>query len=261
MLTIQNLLSNKILQSSGNISDELVGITEFGSYACAYSDIVTLHIPNSCKKINAFAFCYCQNLTKLFISNSVEFIGACAFVGCEKLILEQQSWLDLPNYCVVDSNAFQISSDLTENLYSRGEKVLLWAATGDLSENTTSLAYGTGGKLISNSKLVIPDRILAIGGGVSFDSNSASITSMVVGSQVKYMGHNAIPNKITTLICRQPAGYYVQLPTKGGETEGLSHAKDSRNMTIYTDNEYIKNFDWAGDNITATFYPLSQAPQ
>lgn len=259
MLTIQNLLSKKILQSSGNIYDELVGITEFGSYACAYSDIGGLTIPTSCKKINTCAFCHCQNLTNLFISNNVEYIGAFAFYGCENLIVEQHD-LDLPNYCVIESNAFPNLSDRTENLYSIGEKVLIKDVTSDLSENTTSLAYGVGGKLISNSKLVIPDRILVISGGVSLESGS-TITSMVIGSQVKYMGLSAIPTTITTLICRQPSGYYVQLPSKGGEGSGLSYNKNSRNMTIYTDNEYIKNYDWAGDNITATFYPLSQAPQ
>ena len=40
----------------------------------------------------------------------------------------------------------------------------------------------------------------------------------------------------------------------------MAYNKDSRALTIYTDNEYIKNYNWAADNATVTIYPLSQAP-
>jgi hypothetical protein len=48
----------------------------------------------------------------------------------------------------------------------------------------------------------------------------------------------------------------LTLPAAGKET-GISYSKNARNITIYTDNEYIKTYDWTTDNATVTFYPLS----
>ena len=53
----------------------------------------------------------------------------------------------------------------------------------------------------------------------------------------------------------QPSGMSVELPTSGSST-GLAYFKSAREITIYTDNEDIKNYDWSGDNVTATFYHL-----
>lgn len=51
----------------------------------------------------------------------------------------------------------------------------------------------------------------------------------------------------------------ISLPT-AGETFGLTYNKNSRAVNIYTDNEDIRNYNWSGDNVTPTFYSLSQAP-
>lgn len=40
-------------------------------------------------------------------------------------------------------------------------------------------------------------------------------------------------------------------------TLNLSSNKTSTSLTIYTDNTYIKNFNWSGYNYNATFYPLA----
>lgn len=83
---------------------------------------------------------------------------------------------------------------------------------------------------------------------------------MIIGENVRFMGHEAIPYTVTTLVCKQPSSKYVELPEPGDAT-GLTHDKSSRNVAIYTDNECMKNYNWKGDNVTATIYPLSQAPQ
>lgn len=52
-----------------------------------------------------------------------------------------------------------------------------------------------------------------------------------------------------------PANAVVKMPNAGAN-EGFAYYKSARPMTIYTDNETIKNYDWATDNITATIYHL-----
>lgn len=47
----------------------------------------------------------------------------------------------------------------------------------------------------------------------------------------------------------------VILPT-AGNTTGMLYSKTAKEMTIYTDNETIKNYDYATDNITATILHL-----
>jgi hypothetical protein len=54
-----------------------------------------------------------------------------------------------------------------------------------------------------------------------------------------------------TLKFYTPSGVRVNLPS------GFANSKTAYSVTIYTDNEDIRNYDWAGDNITATFYHLN----
>ena len=60
---------------------------------------------------------------------------------------------------------------------------------------------------------------------------------------------------ITTAIFNQPAGMEITLPTAGSST-GMFYHKTARNLTVYTDNETIKNYDYATDNVTVTLYHL-----
>lgn len=48
-------------------------------------DITSIDIPNTVKKIGAYAFCYCDNLTSVTIPNTVTRIGDMAFMGCRSL--------------------------------------------------------------------------------------------------------------------------------------------------------------------------------
>ena len=45
-----------------------------------------------------------------------------------------------------------------------------------------------------------------------------------------------------------------------GKDKGLAYDKDSRSFTLYTDNEMLKAYNGAGDNVTVTIKPLSEAP-
>lgn len=65
---------------------------------------------------------------------------------------------------------------------------------------------------------------------------------------------NAAP--ITNLVFEHPKDYiFEQIPSSG-----LVKAKDAYNLNVYTDNEYLRAYDWAADNATVTLHPLSEAP-
>lgn len=49
------------------------------------NSITTLTIPNSVKKLEGYAFAYCNNLSEVTIGNSLEVIGYYAFQGCSNL--------------------------------------------------------------------------------------------------------------------------------------------------------------------------------
>ena len=84
------------------------------------------------------------------------------------------------------------------------------------------------------------------------------LTSMVIPSSVAKLGDSCFKecNGITTLTFNQPSGMAVQMPTAGSST-GAFYYKSARAVTIYTDNEDIKNYAWATDNVTATIYHLN----
>ena len=60
---------------------------------------------------------------------------------------------------------------------------------------------------------------------------------------------------ISSVTFNQAANMQIELPTAGSST-GMFYVKTAREMTIYTDNETIKNYNWNADNITATILHL-----
>ena len=235
--------------------EQLQGIKILGLPGAGSNSIEEIDLPASCEIIGANVFTYCKKLKKITLPNSIKRIGPYAFASCEAL---ETAILNLPSECLIDTHAFHESkfyNNATENIYSSDGGILIKGVTADLLPSTINLGPQVGNNFVVNSQLTIPDQIQIICGHIG-----GSPTSMIIGENVRFMWTDAIPTTVTTLVSKQPSSKYVELPPSG-EGKGLSHDKNSRNMTIYTDNEYIKNYDWAGDNITATFYPLSQAPQ
>ena len=119
-----------------------------------------------------------------------------------------------------------------------------------------SLTYGAF-NIAGLTEVKIPDTVQWIIGNAFNGSDTVKVD---IGTGVSKMMHNAMGNtKVVTWIFRQPADMVIDLPTAGKNT-GLGYDKDSRSITIYTDNESLKAYDWAADNITATIKPLSEAP-
>ena len=96
----------------------------------------------------------------------------------------------------------------------------------------------------------IPSYIKKISKQTFYSSNLKSLTiparvSVIEAGAFSYMKY------LKTMYFNQPAEMNVSLPASG-----MVYSKDAKEMTIYTDNEIIKNYNWAGDNITATIYHL-----
>lgn len=81
----------------------------------------------------------------------------------------------------------------------------------------------------------------------------ATITSVTIPKTVTKISADAFRQTTGsyTLRFEQPAGTAIQMPTSN-----LFYHKNAKSLTIYTDNETIKNYNWAGDNVTPTFYHL-----
>lgn len=230
---------------------ELQGITAIGTSVFQRSDLQAVTLPNTCKTICWYAFADSTKLVRVVLPKSVERIGSYAFNNCTSL---SDIVLDVSPDCIIQQNAFAYApyyTNATSNLYSSDQSILVKDVTNEILETVINFAGGVGANLIVDSKLVIPDRIQIISG-----YTGGSPTSMIVGSGTRYLGTDAIPTTVTTLVCRQPQDMLVELP-EAGEDHGLSYNKNSRNVTIYTDNTYMKNYNWSGDNITATILPLS----
>lgn len=235
--------------------EQLQGIKILGLPGAGNNAIEEINLPASCEIIGANTFYQCKKLKKITLPNSIKMIGTYAFSNCEAL---ETVILNLPSECLIDAYAFYESkfyNNATENIYSSDGGILIKGVTADLLPSTINLGPGVGENFIVNSRLTIPDQIQIICGDMKGSPNS-----MVIGENVRFMWTKAIPYTVTTLVSKQPSSKYVELP-KPGDGTGLSYDKSSRKVTIYTDNECIKNYNWAGDNVTATFYPLSQAPQ
>ena len=123
-------------------------------------DVKSVVIPDSIKKIGAFAFEGCDKLIGVSIPKSVESIGECAFANCESLVdIEVDD--SNPNYKSIDGN-----------LYSKDSKFLIQYAIGK-----------------SDSFFSVPESVTNI--GKSAFANSYELVSITVGNGVKRVDDNA----------------------------------------------------------------------
>lgn len=107
------------------------------------------------------------------------------------------------------------------------------------------------------SYIVIPDSVETIEEIAFFSNRTAS--TITIGASVSKIGNKAFSldarsTALKTVTFRQPVGMTITLPTAGAN--GMFYCKKAYSVTIYTDNETIKNYDWASDNVTATFKHL-----
>lgn len=103
---------------------------------------------------------------------------------------------------------------------------------------------------ITGSPTIIPQKCFF----GCYQLTEINIPSSVTEIGTKSFSPNNTP-KFTKIVFNQPSGVQVKFPT-AGSSYGAFYYKSAYSVSIYTDNESVKNYDWASDNVTATFYHL-----
>lgn len=263
---------------------ELTGVTCIQANLFYYNNLKTIQIPSTVEIIHENAFRECDRL------EVVEFKSPCllreirenAFYGSGDYTFQYggsaPTLIGLDNldpYCKLGSKSINGYAFVSEHrydgsfLYAAHGKILLCnkKLTGNfvipdgvvhLGPESCGWYYAGTDEDTTTTSMIIPDTVEMVGYDVFMAR--ANLTTITIGSSVRYMDSFLYAlDKSATLIFRQPSGMTVELPTPGDKT-GLAYNKSSRAITVYTDNECIRNYDWATDNATVTFYPLADAP-
>lgn len=226
-------------------------------YSCISLQNFTL--PDGLEEIGDHAFNNCITLTSLKIPSSVMYVGKYAFEKCSNISSVDTngvSWQCL-FYGGLDNTKWYSNKGglitVANDQILIGTKVTTWTTFPSTIKSLSKNAF-----YIKNlTSIKIPDTVQWIIGNAFSGSDTVKVD---IGAGVSKMMYDTMGNtNIGTWIFRQPADMVLDLP-KAGENTGLGYGKDSRSITIYTDNESLKAYDWAADNITATIKPLSEAP-
>ena len=254
MSLLSDVLSKKVTKIRVS---QLSGVEKIaGSAFYNFTALSEVCLPSTLKEIESNSFYGCSALRKLSIDNISPYIkissGAFGSIGGDGYIK--------PNIDIIASQPDETMICISNNRVLFHNKITDPTAGFVIPGTVINLTGGSCSKYgdISLTNVTIPDTVEVVGDDV-FDGHN-SLATITIGSSVRFIDAHLCPGtQTTTLIFRQPAGMYVELPTPGDGT-GLAYNKNSHSITIYTDNECIKNYDWATDNVTVTFYSLSEAP-
>lgn len=137
----------------------------------------------------------------------------------------------------------------------------LYVPSGIINMGTDSMRnIGTTDVQNTVKKVVIPDTVIWMQKN-STPAISTALMAVDVGSSVSRIsgvifgwGFNQAFPAGSYLVFRQPRNMDITIDSH------LVSTKDAAQLDIYTDNLVIRNYDWAGDNVTPIFHPLSEAP-
>lgn len=231
---------------------------------------------NGAKGFRSYAFNYYTNLKSIEIPYSVKIFGVGVFVNCTSLETINTDSMD-PYAIIPTTGIFNLNDTLkwwldrpvgqfvtiANGQILVGNKISTPSSGFVIPSTVKNIAFSGCGKYSDTTdsnftSVVIPDTVEMLQNRI-FDGQT-TLTKITVGAGVRKMTGRIVPGaSVKNMIFRQPAGMTVELPTPG-EATGIAYNKDAYSMNIYTDNEDIRNYGWATDNVTATFYPLSSAP-
>lgn len=236
--------------------------------------VITKEQLDGAKQIKSNAFWEFTSLTSIGIPYSVKTFGESPFYNCSQLktidtdSMDPYAIIPMVVFCQANLKWYIDKPEGTMVTVAKGRILvgnkISTPSNGFVIPSTVkNIAFDACGKygdtVDSNfTSVIIPDTVEMLQNEIF--SGQTALTKITVGSGVRKMtGKITIGTGIKNLIFRQPAGMSIDLP-EPGEATGIAYSKDAYSMNIYTDNEDIKNYNWSGDNVTATFYPLSSAP-
>lgn len=233
------------------------------------SDTEINSVLKSASRIVSYALCNQPNIKEITIPNNIKRIDPHAF---DKTPLTAVTSDEMDPLCEVYPDAFAVTSGFITNatlplLFANGKIAFRINWLDGIPDSVINIASqsirfnnvspsGAQKFVIGNNVQVIQFEPFEFKNGTD-----VYITTVDVGENVAQIkGRFIIDKRITTLIFRQPENMEIKLPKAGTSSTGLAYLKDSRAIDVYTDNLAIRAYNWAADNATVTFHPLSEAP-
>lgn len=186
-------------------------------------------------------FYVCHNLQSLKLGNNIKILGESSLRGVTKGKASNANGLILNNYLediglssLLD--CFTTSIELPTSVKTMTGYAVGWSEGGKLAKLTvkSNITYKT-----SKNSNGLYDYV----GTVIFEQ---SVTEVV--GKILYSPYGQ--NKITNIVFKHSVSDAI--------TINVDSPKSAIKITIYTDNDTIKNYDWAGKNFTVTFKSLSE---
>lgn len=105
------------------------------------------------------------------------------------------------------------------------------------------------------TSLTLPEKLIRIEDEAF--NGCTKLDNLIIPATVNYIGKLAFGGQsgVTKITFNQPSGMSIELPTPGSGS-GMFYYKNAITMTVYTDNETIKNYNYAADNVTVTVLHL-----
>ena len=231
------------------------------------SDTEINSVLKSASRIVSYTLSNQLNIKKITIPNSIKRIDPYAFKGTPLTSVTSD---EMDPLCEVYPFAFEETSAFITNatlplLFADGKIAFRINWLDGIPDSVINLA---GQSIRFNNaspsgveKFVIGNNVQVIQSEPFVFTSGISVTTVDVGENVRQIkGRFIIDSGIKTLIFRQPEKMEIKLPKAGSSATGLAYNKSSRAINVYTDNLAIRAYDWAADNATVTFHPLSEAP-
>ena len=250
------------------------------------NDLIYVQLPSSLKRLERYCFRDCYNLCYVEFPEGLTTISTGCFQNCISL-----------NNVVLPSTVTLMNQHIFSNcsrLSNVNSSKVPWDCklTGRMFDGT-ALADNTDGLLLfANDKIAlqycnrnyepevyIPETVKRVAPQCFYfySSNTGGIESIAIPKSVMYLetssfahqpllstvdiGENVSKIKdyafdtcdsLSTLIFRQPSDFKLTIGDSAFYTKSAT-----KNITIYTDNEIVKKYDWKSKNYNATIYPLA----
>ena len=188
---------------------------------------------------NLFYVCY--NLQSLKLGNNIKILDYRSLGGVTRGKASNANGLILNNNLEdigLESllNCFKTSIELPTSVKTMTGYAVGWSGGGENAKLTvkSNITYKT-----SKNSNGLYDYV----GTVIFEQSVTEVTGNILYSP-------AGQNKTTSLVFKHSVSDSI--------TIDVTAPKSATNITIYTDNTIVKNYDWAGKNFTVTFKSLSE---